>query len=102
MNTVTLLAANGNVISNIRLQRSQCLHEQGSGRLPVHVKVTPDADRLVLADSLSNAFNGGFDVWEPRGWSCIRVQKCPGGVNSLDPASDESLRDEGRQVQVRE
>lgn len=99
MNAVTFLSADRNVINNIRVEHLQGLHKQGCGSLSVYIKVAPDADEFIAADSFANAFNSRFDIREWCRWKLIGVQKGAGGVGSQNPASDESLRDEGMQAQ---
>jgi len=101
MNAVTLLAANGDVVNDIRADGSQGLHKQCRGCLSVHIEVTPDADQFFFVDGIENLFDGGFDIGERRGGKFVGMEKSPGGVGSQNPASEESLRDERRQVEGR-
>ena len=51
MNAVTLFAANRECNKQHSHQEIEGLHQQGSGCLSVHVKVTPNADHFLFADS---------------------------------------------------
>src|SRR3972149_1565137 len=102
MYAVPLLPADRNVINDIRAEHLECLHQQGSGGLPVHIEVTPHTDHVIFVDSLINDLYCKFNIWKWSRWNFIGMQECTGGVGSQNPAADESLRDEGRQVQVRE
>jgi hypothetical protein len=99
MNAMTFFAADRNVVHNIRFEHSQGFHEQGSGGLSVYIEVTPDADHVIVPDRFVNTFDRWFDIRKWRRWNFIGVQKRASGVVSQDPASDESLRDEGMQAQ---
>src|SRR5689334_1523617 len=68
VNAMTLLAANRDVINDIRTECLERLHEQCCGGLTVHVEVAPDADGLMVTNRLTDAIHGRFDVWERRGW----------------------------------
>ncbi len=102
MNAMTLFSANRNVIDNICSKHLKGLYKQGSGGLSVYIKVTPHADHVVIADGFIDDRDCPFNIWKWRRRNFIGMQKCAGGVRSQNPASDESLRDEGMQVQVRE
>ena len=102
VNTVTFLATDGDVIDNVRVEGLKCLHKQGSGCLSIYIKVTPDADAVVVMNDIQNSFNSRFDIWKWGRWSLFGVEEGAGGVGGVDPASEESLRDEGRQVEGRE
>ena len=102
VNAVTLSAADGDVVHKVRIQRPQCLYQQGRGRLPIHVEIAPDADPLPGMDSLLDPFHGRFDTGEGDGCEQFRVQEGAGLPGTRDAAPDESLRDEWVQAEVRE
>ena len=102
MNAVTLLAANGDVIHDIRFEGLERLHKQSSGGLSVHVKVAPDADFIFLFKMMLDDLYGCFNVRKRRGRSLFGMKERAGGFGCGDAASDESLLEEERQVEVRE
>ena len=102
MNAVTFLAADRDVIEDIRIERLKGLYQQGSGCLTIHIEVTPNADHLVSAYSQIDAFYCGLDIWEYGRGNRIRMQKRFGFFGRADSASEQSLRDERRQVEARE
>ena len=55
----------------------------------------------MISNRLHDPFDGGFDIWEGCGWDRIGMEKCAGGVEVRDAASDESLRDERMQAKGR-
>ena len=78
VNAVTLLAANGDVMHNVRAEGAKRLHKQCSGCLPIHIEVAPNADLFVGVDSLKNAFDGGFDVWKWCRGGCVGMKEGAG------------------------
>ena len=66
MNAVTFFSAHGHVVNDIRIQRTQCLHQQSRGGLSVHVEVAPDADFVSVADRLVNEVDRLLDIWKLR------------------------------------
>jgi len=67
--------------------------------LSIHIKVTPDADHLFALDGEVDNFYSFFNSRKWRLGKPIGVEKGLGGVGGVDPASDESLRDERMQAQ---
>src|SRR6266540_6140923 len=100
MHTMTLFAADRDVINDIRTQGLQRLHEHRCRGLSVYVKVTPDADQLVITDRRIDTFHSGLDVWERCWWQCIWVQERACRLNRVNAAPDESLRNERRQIEL--
>ena len=102
MNAMALLAANGDVINDIGSQGLQGLHKYRCGSLTVHIKVAPDADHLLAADSCADNLYGLFNAREWRRRKRIRMKEGAGGFRRDDAAPEERLRDQRRQVEVRE
>jgi hypothetical protein len=102
MHPVTFLAADWDVINNIRFQGLERLHQHGRGGLPIYIEIAPDTDQLLVPDRGLDALHGGFDVRERCRWNRIRVEERPSGLRRVDAAPDESLRDQRRQAEVRE
>src|SRR5512143_3661648 len=48
VNSMTLLAADGNVVNDVRAQQLERLHQHGRGRLSVHVEVAPATAGLMF------------------------------------------------------
>jgi hypothetical protein len=99
VDAVIFLAADRNVIHYICSERSQGLHQQSRGGLSIHVEIAPDANALVAPDRGMDGGQGIFDIRERRGGQRLGMEKGPGGVGSQNPAADEGLRDERRQVE---
>ncbi len=98
MYAVTFLAANRDVMDNLRTEGLQCLHQQGGGCLSIHVEVTPNTDHLTFAYSHVDTLDCGFNIREWSGWKGAGMQKGLRLLQRGESASDESLRDEWRQV----
>src|SRR6266498_5400326 len=65
---MTLLAANRNVVNDIRAQRLERLHQYGRGGLTVHIEIAPDADHLIAANGRLDALHSRLNVRKWRGW----------------------------------
>ena len=77
------------------------MHKQGSGCLPIHVEVAPDADQLLSTDGLQDALHGRLDAGEGDRGEAVGVQEEARRFRRGDAAPDESLRDQRMQIQVR-
>src|SRR6266508_4969340 len=101
VNPVALLAANRNIVNDIRSQGLKGLHKDRCGGLTVHIKVAPNADHLIRADCLTNDLYRFFNSRERRGWKRVGMKERARGFRRIEAALDESLRDQRRQVEVR-
>ena len=98
VDAVAFPAANGDVVDDIRGKGLERLHQQGSGGLPIHVEVTPDADAFAPAGSQQDSFGQLCDVWELGGRRRFRMKERFDFFGTADPASEENLLDERGQV----
>lgn len=70
--------------------------------MSIYIEIAPYANFFFVAYGLFDDVGSLFDSGIGRRGYCIRVKEGAGGVRCGDASADESLRDERRQVEVRE
>ncbi|MBV6467733.1 MAG: hypothetical protein PGMFKBFP_03103 [Anaerolineales bacterium] len=113
VDAVTLLAADRDVVHNLRSNAAQRLDEQRGGGLSVHVEVAPNADGLAPARSQVDArdgrvdaaargtVRGAFEVGIRRRREFFGMEERAGGGNVREAAPDEGPREKRGQVRER-
>src|SRR5688500_19478252 len=66
MDAVPLLAANGDIESDVRFHAAKCLDQQCRGSLSIHIKVAAYADGFIILYSRLYRYNRFFDLSEWR------------------------------------
>jgi len=82
-----------------RAEAPQCCDQQRGRRLPVHVEIAPDEDRLAAAEDLAQENGRGCQVWQGFGRCgaiALWVEEGAGGVWCGEAARDQQRRDERR------
>src|SRR5512143_770720 len=97
---VAFFAADRDVINNVCAQGLQCLYKDRGGCLPIHIEVAPDTDQPIEADCLVDDLYGMFNSGEWSGGKGVGMQERARRLGRVDAASQESLRDQRRQVEV--
>ena len=99
---MTFLSSYRNVVNDVGSQCLECLHQHSGGGLAIHVEVPPDADPLLAAHGCANDLYSFCNSRERRRWQRVGVQEGARRFRRVDAALEESLRDQRRQVEVRE